>query len=117
MIDDLETLLCCESPTSDRAANVRCADLFAELGSRLLGVPAERLDSGGGVRLRWRFGAGDRVLLLGDLDTVWPFGTLERLPFAVVDGRITGPGCFDMKAGLVQLLYALAALREMDNRP
>ncbi|MEY9887118.1 glutamate carboxypeptidase [Catenulispora sp. MAP5-51] len=112
MLADLETLVCCESPTADRAATSRCADLFADMGSRLLGMPAERLDHGGAAQLRWRFGAGDRVLLLGHLDTVWPHGTLERLPFAVTDGKVTGPGCFDMKAGLVQMLHALAALRQ-----
>jgi glutamate carboxypeptidase len=51
-------------------------------------------------------------MLLGHLDTVWPHGTLERLPFAVTGGRVTGPGCFDMKAGLVQMLHALAALQD-----
>ncbi|WP_370366708.1 M20 family metallopeptidase [Catenulispora sp. GP43] len=112
MLADLETLVCCESPTADRAATARCADLFADMGSRLLGTHAERLEHGGTAQLRWRFGPGDRVLLLGHLDTVWPHGTLDRLPFAVTDGRITGPGCFDMKAGLVQMLHALAALRQ-----
>ncbi|WP_344663077.1 M20 family metallopeptidase [Catenulispora subtropica] len=110
MLADLEALVRCESPTGDRAATNRCADVLAAIGGRLLGTFPERLDHGGEVQLRWRFGRGDRVLLLGHLDTVWPIGTLERLPFTVVDGRITGPGCFDMKAGLVQMLHALAAL-------
>ncbi|MEZ0114939.1 glutamate carboxypeptidase [Catenulispora sp. EB89] len=111
MLADLETLVRCESPTSDRSATSRCADVFAELGIRLLQSHPQRLEHGGAVQLRWRFGRGDRVLLLGHLDTVWPLGTLDRLPFTIADGRITGPGCFDMKAGLVQLLYALAALQ------
>nr|WP_323747458.1 M20 family metallopeptidase [Catenulispora rubra] len=114
MLADLETLVRCESPTSDRTATSRCADVFAELGTRLLRSDPQRLERGGAAQLRWRFGRGDRVLLLGHLDTVWPLGTLERLPFTITDGRITGPGCFDMKAGLVQLLYALAAL-QTDN--
>jgi glutamate carboxypeptidase len=112
MLADLETLVRCESPTGDRAATRRCADAFAELGIRLLSSEPQRLERGGAAQLRWRFGRGDRVLLLGHLDTVWPLGTLDRLPFTSAGGRITGPGCFDMKAGLVQLLYALAALRE-----
>ena len=111
MLADLETLVCCESPTSDRAATKHCAELFAEMGARLLHSQPERLENGGTAQLRWRFGQGDRVLLLGHLDTVWPHGTLDRLPFAVTDGKITGPGCFDMKAGLVQMLHALASLR------
>ncbi|WP_223297602.1 M20 family metallopeptidase [Catenulispora acidiphila] len=111
MIADLETLVCCESPTADRAATKRCAELFAEMGARLLGSEPEWLEHGGAAQLRWRFGQGDRVLLLGHLDTVWPHGTLDRLPFALADGKITGPGCFDMKVGLVQMLHALAALQ------
>lgn len=113
MLTDLEALVRCESPTSDRAATDRCGDLFEKIGTRLLGTAPQRLRNGGAAQLRWRFGRGDRVLLLGHLDTVWPLGTLDRLPFAVSgDGRVTGPGCFDMKAGLVQMLYALAALRD-----
>jgi glutamate carboxypeptidase len=51
------------------------------------------------------------VVVLGHYDTVWPRGTLERLPFAVSgDGVVTGPGCFDMKGGLVLLHFALAEL-------
>lgn len=111
MLADLEALVCCESPTSDRAATRRCAEVFAEMGARLLRSQPEWLEHGGTAQLRWRFGQGDRVLLLGHLDTVWPHGTLDRIPFAVTDGKITGPGCFDMKAGLVQMLHALADLR------
>ena len=47
------------------------------------------------------------VLVLCHLDTVWPARTIERWPFSVTDGRATGPGAFDMKAGLVQALFAL----------
>jgi glutamate carboxypeptidase len=111
MLADLETLVRCESPTADPAATARCVELFARMGTTLLGAAPERLERGGALQLRWRFGAGDRVLLLGHLDTVWPIGTLERLPFEVVDGQITGPGCFDMKAGMVQMLHGLAALQ------
>ena len=64
------------------------------------------------------------ILLLGHLDTVYPAGTLRTMPFAIVGegeagrtevggaaGRAYGPGIFDMKAGVVQALYALQALR------
>ena len=122
MIADLESLVRCESPSDDLAATARCADLVAELGADLLGARPERLDLDGRATLRWRFGAGEGsasgdggVLLLGHLDTVWPHGTLDRLPFTSSGGRITGPGCFDMKSGLVQMLHALAALDDLDG--
>ncbi len=55
-------------------------------------------------------GRGRPVLLLGHYDTVWPTGTLEGWPFQRDGDRITGPGVFDMKAGLVQAVWALKAL-------
>ncbi len=48
-------------------------------------------------------------LLLGHFDTVWPVGTLSRMPVEVREGRLYGPGVFDMKGGLVQMLFALRA--------
>ena len=53
---------------------------------------------------------GAAVLLVGHHDTVFPLGTLSARPFAVADGRATGPGVFDMKAGLVIAIHAIAAL-------
>ena len=47
------------------------------------------------------------------VDTVWPLGTLARWPFAVAEDRATGPGAFDMKAGLVQGLHALSLLPDL----
>jgi glutamate carboxypeptidase len=54
MIADLETLVCCESPTEDLAANERCADLVAGVGVELLGAHPERLERDGRPILRWR---------------------------------------------------------------
>jgi glutamate carboxypeptidase len=50
------------------------------------------------------------VLLLAHYDTVWPTGTLEEWPFRREGDRLSGPGVFDMKAGLVQAVWALRAL-------
>jgi glutamate carboxypeptidase len=50
------------------------------------------------------------VLVLAHHDTVWPIGTLSTHPFEVRDGVLRGPGCFDMKTGLVMAFHALAAL-------
>lgn len=115
MIDDVEALVTAESPTSDVDAVAHCAAVLAALGTRLTGRSPEWLQDTGRPHLRWRFGSGDRVLLLGHLDTVWPVGSLATHPFAVTDGVLTGPGCFDMKAGLVQLFHALASLDDLDG--
>src|SRR6185436_13024297 len=94
----------------------RGANAVAALGASLLGAPAERLTVGGRRHLRWRFGAPG-VVLIGHLDTVWPLGTLADWPFTVdhATGTATGPGCLDMKAGIVQLFHALSTLDSLDG--
>jgi glutamate carboxypeptidase len=56
-------------------------------------------------------------LILGHLDTVWPLGTLDRMPIVRRGERLHGPGVFDMKGGLVQTLFALEALAELELEP
>ncbi|HSN88365.1 MAG TPA: M20 family metallopeptidase [Thermoanaerobaculia bacterium] len=56
-------------------------------------------------------------LLLGHCDTVWPLGTLASMPVEIRDGRLSGPGVFDMKGGLVQGIFALRALAELGLEP
>ena len=51
-------------------------------------------------------------MLLGHLDTVWPLGTLKKMPFRLGEGRAWGPGVLDMKAGVVMALSALSILQE-----
>jgi glutamate carboxypeptidase len=113
MVAELGALVRCESPSADRAATRRCGDLFSQLALPYLRAEPERLTVDGVTHLRWRLGdprARARVLVLGHIDTVWPVGSLESHPFSVDGGRVTGPGCFDMKAGLVQLVHAVGAL-------
>ncbi|HEV2591952.1 MAG TPA: M20/M25/M40 family metallo-hydrolase, partial [Gaiellaceae bacterium] len=102
MIDALRALVEVESPSADPAACLACVEVADELAFRLLGERGERVEADGRVHLRWRFGSRPRVLLIGHLDTVWPTGTLARWPFEVHEGRASGPGIFDMKAGVVQ---------------
>jgi glutamate carboxypeptidase len=52
-------------------------------------------------------------LLLGHYDTVWPLGTTARRPFEVDGNQVRGPGVFDMKGGLAQIVFALRAIREL----
>ncbi len=56
-------------------------------------------------------------LLVGHCDTVWPVGTVEKMPVRVEGDTLRGPGVFDMKGGLVQMLYALRALKDLGLRP
>jgi len=61
--------------------------------------------------------ATGQILILGHLDTVYPLGTLAKMPFRVSGGRAWGPGTFDMKAGLVMALFAVDALKAAGVRP
>jgi glutamate carboxypeptidase len=116
LVSDIETLVRCESPTEDLAAVARSAEVVASLGMRLLAREPERIVLDGWTHLRWRFGTGrSRVLLLGHHDTVWPIGSLTTHPFVVADGVLRGPGCFDMKSGVVMGMHALAALGDLDG--
>jgi glutamate carboxypeptidase len=109
MVDAVEALVSIESPSHDVEA---CTSVATEAVGVFAGWVPEpaRVEEHGG-RPVWRWGPDQpRVLLLGHLDTVWPIGSLAQLPFTSDGSRITGPGCFDMKAGVVQGWAAIALL-------
>ena len=116
----LARLALAESPSLEPAAQRRAAEILAEELTGL-GFGVERLAGGrSGDHLLAERGGGDerpRQLLIGHLDTVWPVGTVDRMPVRIEGGRITGPGVYDMKGGLVQMLFALRALRDLGLEP
>ncbi len=99
-LDLLRDLVEIESPTGDTGE----IQVRMEEELRAAGACVERR---GAHLYCTRDGDAPPLLLLGHLDTVWPRGTLDRLPFRVADSRAYGPGTFDMKGGLVVLLEAL----------
>ncbi|GAA3423045.1 M20 family metallopeptidase [Streptosporangium nondiastaticum] len=115
MLADLSDYVSLETPSNDRALlDAALAWLDGYLTARL-GAPAatRRVDGGpyGDIRVNDYPGRGTApILLLAHYDTVWPAGTLASWPFTVEGDRASGPGVFDMKAGLVQLVWALRAL-------
>jgi glutamate carboxypeptidase len=58
-----------------------------------------------------------QIMILGHMDTVYPLGTLARMPFRVSGSRAWGPGTFDMKGGLVLALFAVEALKTTGIMP
>jgi glutamate carboxypeptidase len=116
MLSRLAELVRHESPSRDKAAlDALARSLAGRLGTlgaevRLVANP----EGGDHVRACWAApgpnAAEAPALVLGHFDTVWPRGTLEARPFRVEDGRAFGPGIFDMKAGLVLLEFAVAAI-------
>ena len=105
----LAELVAIESPSTDSSGVAALARrIDAELSP--LGLAGELIPvEDGGPILRARRGEGG-PMLLGHLDTVWDLGTLAQRPPRVADGRFYGPGAYDMKGGIVVLVYALKAL-------
>lgn len=113
LLEDLERLVRCESPSADLAAVARSADVVAAVAERRLGLRAERFEVDGCSHLALRYGPDPvRVLLLAHHDTVWPVGSLAVHPWSNRDGVIRGPGTVDMKAGLAMGVHALALLAD-----
>jgi glutamate carboxypeptidase len=110
LIADLATLVEIESPSHDVEALTRSARALADLIERRTGRPAALVDGPAGPHVHWSGGGEPKALILGHHDTVFPIGTLARRPFDVAAGRATGPGVFDMKAGIVQAIHAVARL-------
>jgi len=112
MLAVLERLVTAETPSNDLDLLGVGMRLAAQIIEEIAGLVPEPLDIRGRPQLRVR-GEDGGVLVLCHLDTVWPAGTIGRWPFTVTDGRATGPGAFDMKAGLVQALFAMRGLPEL----
>ncbi|MGN6033884.1 M20 family metallopeptidase [Brevibacterium casei] len=113
MLADLARVIGVETPSSDKAAVARGASDFADLLRERLGAEAELLTVDGVTHVRLRFGDGPpRVVLLNHQDTVWPHGTIERLPFSTENGVVRGPGSFDMLTGAIMSVHAVAILAD-----
>ena len=106
IIADLQALVECQSPTEDLAACRSVVDLAAQIAARVLPTPAEIIEESGRPVFWWG-SQNPKIVLLAHLDTVWPHNSY--LPLWKVEGDIAkGPGVFDMKAGFLQAMYAVA---------
>src|ERR1700738_3721189 len=117
MLSVLRAFVLAESPSLEKLPADRCcANIAKEWRKR--GARVERLAQehrGDHLRITWqpqKSRAAGQLLVLGHYDTVYASGTLAKMPFRVSAGKAYGPGTFDMKAGIVQALFALDALRQ-----
>ncbi len=125
MADLLVELAGIESATDDPAGLDRMAGRLEELFSPFGPIVQHPIGPGGASHLVLSVDGATpdsdalpHAAVFGHYDTVWPKGSIERLPACVdSDGIATGPGCFDMKGGLVQLYYAFTELRRLGRRP
>ncbi len=111
----LEQLVCVESPSHSKQLCDRALALAAD-STRALGGRVRlhhSRDYGNSLESGFK-GAGTPLLLLGHIDTVWPEGALQAMPFRVTRDRVSGPGVLDMKAGVAMVFAALRLLRALD---
>lgn len=111
ILRDIKTLVAAESPSMNKAAVDRCGDVLRALFAERLGVEAEvDVQEKYGNHLKFTLGSGsEQTVVLGHFDTVWDEG---ELPIREEEGKLYGPGVLDMKAGLVQAIWAARALQE-----
>jgi glutamate carboxypeptidase len=116
VLEQVKALVRLESPSVEKAAVDRCGDALAATLTALGADVQHFVQRERGNHVRAEFdGNGAPILLLGHFDTVWSVGQLERMPLQEKDGRLYGPGIFDMKAGIGVAMLAVRTLRrELD---
>lgn len=116
ILKDIEVLVNLESPSTDKTLLDKTSVYLSEYGRKMLGVTPEVIeneDAGNNLIFRVNEGSKEKpVLILTHYDTVWPEGTLQRMPFNIDGNMVTGPGVFDMKSGMIQGFWALKILKE-----
>ena len=119
MLATLRRFVTAESPSLEKASADRCCGVIAAEWNKH-GARVERVaQKHRGDLLRITYAPNKprpsrQLLVLGHYDTVYSTGTLAKMPFRVRGGKAYGPGTFDMKAGIVQALFALQALRQAE---
>jgi glutamate carboxypeptidase len=124
IVSTIQELVGLESPSDDKAAVNRLAEVVAKKFSGLGGAVRIHEAKTFGNHLQVDFpgkpgsgkspstrSGGKRVLLLGHYDTVYPLGTLATMPCRVQGDRLTGPGVLDMKSGIALMLHAIRGLQ------
>ena len=113
MVNVVRDLVLFESPSNNKhavdALGEYLADVFRAAKARVTMHWSEKF--GDHLQADFEGDGGGRVLLLGHYDTVWDIGTLKSMPVREDKGRLWGPGVLDMKAGIMQMLFAIDALR------
>ncbi|MHB8609443.1 MAG: M20 family metallopeptidase [Candidatus Acidiferrales bacterium] len=117
MLSALQRLVLAESPSLEKVPSDRCCSILAaewrKRGARVERIRQKRC--GDQLRVTWwpqKSRPAGQFLVLGHYDTVYSSGALAKMPFRISGGKAYGPGIFDMKAGIVQALFALEALQE-----
>lgn len=119
MLETLRFLVEMESPSTNKQLNDALGESIANLFLDFTGGEVEKIENqqyGNHYRCVWPNSGKNQILILAHFDTVWPEGTIKEKPFHIEGGKVTGPGVFDMKGGIVQGLYALKTLKELQEK-
>jgi glutamate carboxypeptidase len=114
IVHTLRALIEVESPSDNKPAADRLGALLAEKFQVLGGKPKLHRTEKYADHLQVDFPGSKKtkpILLLGHFDTVYPLGTLAAMPCKIADGRLYGPGVFDMKSGIALMLHAIEELQ------
>lgn len=119
MLRLLEQSVNMDSPSQRKDLTDRMIDWYEEICLSQLDARAIRVSNEVYAdQLEIHVGSGQRrFLLIGHADTVWPAGECARRPFRIEGDRAYGPGILDMKAGILQAIFALKVLQEMGSMP
>lgn len=123
MVSLLKELVHLESPSSDKKAVDKCSDFlikeFKKYGTKVTRIPQKKIGNLHAVQfpVLKSLEKKKQILILTHIDTVWPVGRIQSMPFYLSGDKIYGPGVLDMKAGLVMALYALKTLHGLNIEP
>ncbi|HXZ80920.1 MAG TPA: M20 family metallopeptidase [Terriglobales bacterium] len=116
MIETIRHLVELESPSHEKPALDRLGERLAQSFQKLGGKTQFHSGINSGNHLQVDFSGsslhrhGEPLLLLGHFDTVWELGTLATMPFQIAEERLWGPGVYDMKTGIAQMIFAIEAI-------
>ena len=123
MVNLLKELVNLESPSHDKKAVDACSDFiikeFKKAGAKATRIPQKNIGDlytvqYPGLKAKSK---KEQILVLTHIDTVWPVGKIQNMPFYLSGSKVYGPGVLDMKAGLVMALMAVKTLHELNIEP
>ncbi len=120
LVDLIRDLVLVESPTTDPDSQKEIFHILSEVLEEADFRPTvlQGTTSGGILLAHPRNHPAElKQLVIGHSDTVWPLGTLKRMPLVVDNGSIAGPGVYDMKASLAMMVFAVRALHDLQLSP
>ena len=119
LLDTLGDVVQLETPShEDKSVADKCADylekIYSELGFKMERIHQETCADD----LYGELGSGEKIaLIVGHFDTVFPIGTIKTMPWKVEGDKAYGPGCLDMKGGIIMAYYAIKALQDIGAMP